>query len=86
MVWLDHSPYGITVLKLMNVERIRRKLNNGFKPFSLYLSDGRKLHIPHPEFVAIGKNVVVVIDHQDQVNTVDPLHIVSLQEKRAKPS
>ena len=36
-----------------------------------------------PEFVAVGKRVVVVIGKNDQVNTVDPLHIVSLEEKLA---
>jgi hypothetical protein len=67
----------------MNIERIRKLVTNGFKPFTISLSDGRKFAIPHPEFIAVGKRVVVVIGKNDQVNTVDPLHIVSLQEKLA---
>ena len=43
----------------MNVERIREKITNGFKPFSIAMSDGRNFTVPHPEFIAIGKNVVV---------------------------
>jgi hypothetical protein len=67
----------------MNIGRIRKMATNGFKPFILYLSDGHKFSVPHREFVAVGKRVVVVIDKDDQVNTVDPLHIVSLEEKLA---
>lgn len=36
-----------------------------------------------PEFVGVGKAVVVVIGKDDQVNTLDPLHIVSLEQKLA---
>ena len=45
------------------------------------LSDGRKFSVPHPEFVAVGRSVVVVIDKGDRVNTLDPLHITSIEEK-----
>ena len=65
----------------MNIERIRRRIRNGFTPFTLHLSDGRSFSVPHPEFVAVGPNVVVVIDRQGDVNTIDPLHIVSVEEK-----
>ena len=42
----------------MIIERIReRLLGGGFKPFTICLSDGTKIPVPHPEFVAIGKNV-----------------------------
>ena len=67
----------------MNIERIRKMVTNGFKPFTLYTSDGRKFAVPHPEFVAVGKRVVVVIGKDDRVNTLDPLHIVSLEERLA---
>jgi hypothetical protein len=70
-------------LKTMNIERIRKLVTTGFKPFTIYLSDGRKFAIPHPEFIAVGKRVVVVIGKNEQVNTVDPLHIVSLEGKLA---
>jgi len=58
-------------------------VTNGFKPFRLHLSDGRKFSVPHPEFVAVGRSVVVVIDKDDRVNTLHPLHIVSLEQKLA---
>ena len=68
----------------MNVDQIRQKITNGFKPFTLCLSDGRKLPVPHPDFVAVGRHIVVVIGQDDSVKTIDPLHLVSLEEKPAK--
>ena len=68
----------------MNIQRIKKMITGGFKPFILHLSDGRTFPVPHPEFVAVGKSVVVVIGKDDQVNTIDPLHVVSLEEKLAR--
>jgi hypothetical protein len=36
--------------------------------------------VPHPDFISIGKNVVVVIGEDDSVTTLDALHIVALDE------
>jgi len=58
-------------------------ITGGFKPFTIHLSDGRKFRVPHPEFLAVGKRVGVVIGKNDRVNTIDPLHIVSLEDKLA---
>jgi hypothetical protein len=68
----------------MNIERIRERLTNGFRPFTLCLSDGTKIPVPHPEFVAIGKNVVLAVGPNDRAYTLDPLHIVALEEMRTK--
>jgi hypothetical protein len=67
----------------VNIEQIRQRLANGFKPFTLCLADGRKLAVAHPEFVAVGRRVVVVIEQHDRVNTVDPAYILSIEEKAA---
>ncbi len=67
----------------MNIQRIREMVTNGFKPFTIHVSDGRKFPVPHPEFVAVGKKVVVVIGKGDRVNTLDPLYITSIEEKLA---
>jgi len=45
----------------MNTERIRQKLSNGFRPFALQLSSGKRYVVPHPEFIMVGKNVVAVM-------------------------
>jgi hypothetical protein len=64
----------------MNTEHIRKRPANGFRPFVICLSDGRKLRIPHPEFVMVGKNVVAIMDKTDFVRTIDALHIVSVED------
>jgi hypothetical protein len=65
----------------MNAERIREKITNGFTPFSICMSDGRTFAVPNPEFIAIGKSVVVVIGKNDRVTTLDASHITSIEEK-----
>ena len=67
----------------MNIEKVRNMITGGFKPFTISMSDGRKFPVPHPEFIAVGKKVVVVIGKGDRVNTLDPLHITSLEDKLA---
>jgi len=64
----------------MNLDRIRERLQNGFKPFALELSSGKRVVIPHPDFVALGKGVVVVIGKNDAVTTLGALHIAAIQD------
>ena len=63
----------------MNIQRIRERVIKGFKPCVIHLSDGRKFAVPHAEFIAVGKSVVVVIEPNDRVNTLDPVHITSIE-------
>ena len=67
----------------MNVEQIRKRLHEDPKPFVIRLSDGRRFRIPH-EDIAIGRHVVLVIDDDGYGVNIDPLHIVSLDDVRAK--
>ncbi|MEY2430223.1 MAG: hypothetical protein QOJ40_3108 [Verrucomicrobiota bacterium] len=64
----------------MNTEQIKVRMRGGFRPFVLYLSDGRQFKIAHPEFILVGKGVVVVLREDDLVETLDPLHIVSVED------
>ena len=64
----------------MNLEHIRERLQNGFKPFALVTSDGRRFEVPHHDFIAVGKNVVVVLDEKDYSTKIDALHIVSVED------
>lgn len=68
----------------MNIQRIKDKLANGFKPFVLHTSGGRKLEVPHPDFIAVGPGVVVVIDRRGRVHTLDALHITAIKKQVVK--
>ena len=63
----------------MNLEKIRKKLSGGFQPFVIRASDGREFKVPHPEFIAIGKYEVAVVDKDGDIDLLDPLHIVSIK-------
>ena len=67
----------------MNVQILIQRLRNGFKPFVLRLSDGRSFPVPHPEFIAVGRHAVVVIDKEGFPVNIDPLHIVSVDDRPA---
>ena len=63
----------------MNLKGIREAVRRRpFKPFTISLADGRKFSIPHPEFVAVGKRHVIIIDSEDSWSDIEPLMIVSL--------
>lgn len=64
----------------MNLDRIRERITGGFKPFAIETSGGKRYEIPHPEFLAIGRGVVVVLGSNDSVNTIDALHIVAVED------
>ena len=68
----------------MNIEKIRKRVSGGFRPFVLRTSDGREYNVPHPEFLAIGKYDLAVVDKAGEINVLDPLHVVSLKVRRAR--
>ncbi len=63
----------------MNTDRIRAKLRNGFRPFAIELSSGKRYVVPHPEFILVGRTVVVVMGADESVVTIDPLYIAALE-------
>jgi hypothetical protein len=69
---------------IMNLDRIREKVSNGFRPFVIETSSGKRVKVLHPDFVAIGKGTVVVMDEDDSVTTLDALHIASLEDLPAR--
>ena len=65
----------------MQVPAIREALQaRPFRPFTIRLTDGRSLPVPHPDFVAIaGRTVLVTSPSQDEsYSVVDSVLIVSL--------
>jgi hypothetical protein len=63
----------------MNIERIRRRLSGGFRPFVIRTSDGREYEVPHPEFILIAPHEIGVVSKDGYVDTLAPLHIVSIR-------
>ena len=52
----------------MNVEQLR-KVHQAipFQPFVLHIADGRKIHVPHPEFVAqFPSGRAIIVTHSDE--------------------
>jgi hypothetical protein len=68
----------------MNADELHKLTANGFRPFKLYLSDGRSFDVPHPDYIAISRRVVVVIGEDELPNIIDPLHIVSAKPGETK--
>jgi hypothetical protein len=70
----------------MNLDQIKLRMHGGFRPFILHLSDGRTFNIAHPEFILVGKEVAVVLRDDGLVETLDPLHIVSIEDVSTAPA
>jgi hypothetical protein len=70
----------------MNLQDIRRRLENGFRPFVVRTSDGREFKVPHREFVFLTKRSVIIADDDGYVDILDPLHIASLRELNDLPT
>jgi hypothetical protein len=68
----------------MNINQIRKRLGGGFQPFAIRTSDGREYAVPHPEFVLLGKHIIAVVDRDGDIDTLDPLHIVSIKTLSAR--
>jgi hypothetical protein len=62
------------------LDQIRHRLQNGFQPFTLQLSNGREFRVPHRDFIALHPKTVVVIDAEGISHTINPIHIVSIDE------
>jgi len=68
------------MLGVMIIEQIKQRLQNGFHPFTLQLSNGRELPVPQRDFIALHPKVVVVIDADGISHTMNPLHIVTIED------
>ena len=68
----------------MSIEKLRKHVSGGFRPFVIRTSDGREFSVPHPEFIAIGKSDVAVVDKKGDINILEALHIVSIKTPQTK--
>jgi hypothetical protein len=63
----------------MDLEGVREALHRKpFQPFDVCLADGRRIPVPHPDFVAVGKRRIIIVQPDDSSMFIEPLLIVSL--------
>ena len=65
----------------MDTNSIREAVRHQpFKPFTLRMNDGHEYYIPHPEYVAVSRRVVMVINSVTEAGVyLEPVLIASLQ-------
>jgi len=68
----------------MNRNLIRQRVNGDSSPFVFRLSDGTRVSVVHPDFVAVSPGQVLVISKDESVTRIDPLHIVAIEEAPPK--
>ncbi len=74
---------GIRYFRMVNSNLIRERLNRDTKPFVFRLSDGTRVPVAHPDFIAVSPGQVVVIDAKTEgVTRIDPLPVVAIEEKK----
>ena len=69
--------------------RIREK---PFKPFRLFISSGQGYDVPHPEFIYVSRNRIVItievgkngVPNRDVV--ISPLHVTSAEDLPERPA
>ena len=70
----------------MNSNLIRQRWHESTKPFTIRLSDGSQVPVPHPEFMWMppGVALILVSSQKGQVTRIDPLHVVAIEEGAVK--
>jgi hypothetical protein len=64
----------------MNSKLISQRINTLPAPFVFRLSDGTRVPVVHPDFVAVSPGQVVVIGENEALTRIDPLHVVAIEE------
>ncbi len=73
----------------MTVEKLREVHHfQPFRPFSLYLADGGRIHVSHPESLAYSTTgrTIVVVSPNDTTQFVDLLLVSRIEIDNAQPS
>lgn len=71
----------------MNIAEIK-KLSHAqpFRPFNVYLADGRSVHVRHPDFLAFGARSITVYEDPEAAETIDVRLITSLKPSKPQSS
>ena len=70
----------------MNSQLIRERWHESTKPFIFRLSDGTRVAVDHPDFMAMVPGQIIVASKRGRVTRVDPLHVVAIEEPSLKKS
>lgn len=65
---------------MSDLESIRARLRPTFRPFVVRTADGRSLEVPEYNAIAIGRQVVSIVDRADRVHDLRPHNIVSVSD------
>jgi hypothetical protein len=59
-----------------------------FVPFDIHMADGRKFHVPHPDFLLISPRgeTIILVDDDEYPHSLSPLLIVSASPSRRRSS
>jgi hypothetical protein len=70
----------------MDLNALRQALRSEpFQPFTIRLVDGRSVPVIHPEFVAVGPRVAIVVREDNSWCVIEPVLIVSLEYNGPAP-
>lgn len=64
----------------MNSRLIRERWYESTKPFFFRLSDGTRVTVMHPDFMAMGAGQIIVMEKSGRVHRIDPLHVVAMED------
>jgi hypothetical protein len=64
----------------MIIEDLKERLANGFKPFAIQLSDGRRFVIPQCDFIAFTPKKIALFDEKGVSHVINTLHVVSIDD------
>jgi hypothetical protein len=76
----------------MKLEKLREAMHAApFQPFTIHVADGRSLHVPHPDFIAIlgtGRTVFVTspIDQTPSYLMIDVPMTTQLEVHGVRPN
>jgi hypothetical protein len=71
-------------LSQVNSKLFSQRINSDPSPFVFRLSDGSRVPVAHPDFVAVSPGQILVIAKDESVTRIEPLHVVAIEEPRSK--
>ncbi len=64
----------------MNSRLIRERWYETTKPFDFRLSDGTRVTVAHPDFMAMIPGQIIVAEKSGRIHRIEPLHVVAVED------